>query len=119
MNRYKPIGWRGESYRHALARRGIKTKVDYAKDLDIFKSHQKRIAIDTLRMPDAMVGVFTYGSRYAMDKNKARSFLKSIRLKILRTLKKQTMQNHLLLLSMMMVLLILFGMILKMENIIL
>jgi hypothetical protein len=78
MNRYKPIGWRGESYRHALARRGIKTKVDYAKDLDIFKSHQKRIAIDTLRMPDAMVGVFTYGSRYAMDKNKARSFLKSI-----------------------------------------
>jgi len=25
MNRYKPIGWRNESYRHSLAARGIKT----------------------------------------------------------------------------------------------
>jgi len=28
MNRYKPIGWRNESYRHSLAAKGIKTKVD-------------------------------------------------------------------------------------------
>jgi len=27
MNRYKPIGWRNESYRHSLAAKGIKTKV--------------------------------------------------------------------------------------------
>lgn len=26
MNRYKPKGWRGQSYRHSLASRGIKTK---------------------------------------------------------------------------------------------
>lgn len=34
MNRYKPIGWRNESYRHYLARRGISTKRgDYGKSL--------------------------------------------------------------------------------------
>lgn len=26
-NRYKPVGWRGDSYRHYLAAKGIKTKV--------------------------------------------------------------------------------------------
>jgi len=26
MNRYKPIGWRNESYRHSLAAKGIKTR---------------------------------------------------------------------------------------------
>ena len=27
MNRYKPVGWRNESYRHLLAAKGVKTKL--------------------------------------------------------------------------------------------
>lgn len=27
MSRYKPRGWRGDSYRHYLAAKGVKTKV--------------------------------------------------------------------------------------------
>jgi len=29
MNRYKPVGWRNDSYRHSLAARGIKTKYSF------------------------------------------------------------------------------------------
>ena len=29
ISRYRPVGWRGDSYRHYLARKGIKTKHNY------------------------------------------------------------------------------------------
>lgn len=29
MNRYKPVGWRNESYRHFLAAKGVSTKKDF------------------------------------------------------------------------------------------
>lgn len=43
------------------------------KQLDTFQRHQKRIALDTLRMHD--VGAFIMGG---MSKEEARSFLKLI-----------------------------------------
>jgi len=34
MNRYKPVGWRNESYRHSLAAKGIRTSFGLREELD-------------------------------------------------------------------------------------
>jgi hypothetical protein len=48
-------------------------KWEAEKSLSVPEQHQKNIAIKTLKMPDAMVGVMG-----GMDKDEARKFLKSI-----------------------------------------
>ena len=48
-------------------------KIKAKKELSVFEQHQKNIAISTLKMPDAMVGVMG-----GMNKNEARAFLKKI-----------------------------------------
>jgi len=47
MNRYKPIGWRNESYRHSLAAKGIRTSfaMRRSKSIDVLKL-QKRFTTD-------------------------------------------------------------------------
>jgi len=47
--------------------------VGLARSLSVPEQHQKKIAIKTLKMPDAMVGVMG-----GMNKDEARDFLKSI-----------------------------------------
>jgi len=55
MNRYKPIGWRNESYRHSLASKGIKTSFKgmiLQDEKDFVRNKVIGILSDSARHPD-------------------------------------------------------------------
>jgi len=70
MSRYKPIGWRNDSYRHSLAAKGIKTSFSIIKGVDI--SNLEEVAKDTILNENEILEELR-----ANDISKARELLKN------------------------------------------
>lgn len=67
MNRYKPLGWRYESYRHSLAAKGIKTRLSFVRINE--NPSYKRIRINRGYKDVVQVDAKALKERFEKDNN--------------------------------------------------